>query len=160
MRIAPTEKLNKRVVHAWRFTALIISLIVSIFCAIPFVVLFMLDVFTAGYLLMPAGLFALLFIVFVIILPQIRYTRFRYYISDDEISIKKGILVITYTVVPMIKIQYTDTKHGPVMRTLRLAAVNIMTAGGTVEIPGLPFADAEAMRDRITELVKTVKENV
>jgi membrane protein YdbS with pleckstrin-like domain len=60
----------------------------------------------------------------------------------------------------MIKIQYTDTQHGPIMRAMKLATVRVMTAGGTEEIPGLPPDEAEALADRITALVKLVRENV
>jgi membrane protein YdbS with pleckstrin-like domain len=155
----PTEKLNKRVVHAWRLSALIAVLLIGIVCTAPIAILCLLAVLPGGYLAFPVGFAVLLLVVFVIILPQVRYAHFRYRISDDEIAIKKGILVITHTVVPMIKIQYTDTQHGPIMRGLRLAAVKVMTAGGTVEIPGLPTDEAGQMRDRITALVKTVKDN-
>lgn len=160
MDLSQTQRLSTKVVKVWRVTALIVTLIVTVFVAIGALAAIGLADLSIAFILVPIVLFVVLIIVFVIIVPAIRYRRFSFIISNDEIVIKHGIFIITHTVVPMIKIQYTDTTQGPIMRAFSLAALKAMTAGGTVEIPGLPIKEAETLRDQITELVKTVKENV
>ena len=161
MRTIPENKLHERVVTLWFIHSVIAAVITG---AVVFGIMFFLnksnEVSTAFAIVLPCLIFALIIVVEGIIFTTIRYRRFRYHISDDEIIIKKGIIIIVHTVVPMIKIQYTDTVNGPIMRLFKLATVRIMTAGGNVEIPGLPPDEAEEMAARITELVKTVKENV
>ena len=161
MRTVPENKLHKRVVTLWFIHSVIAAVIIG---AIIFVTTFAMNksnmVNSTFAIVLPCAVFALIIILGGIIFPTIRYRRYRYHISDDEIIIKKGIIIFVHTVVPMIKIQYTDTVHGPIMRLFNLASVRIMTAGGNVEIPGLPPDEAEEMAERITELVKTVRENV
>ena len=160
MDLSKTQKLSPKVINVWRITALIVVMVVGAIIAV-FSLIIMSDYYLSGiFFALPVILIAILFVIFVIIIPIIRYKRFSYMISDDEIAIKQGIIIITTTIVPMIKIQYTDTTQGPIMRHFKLAAIKIMTAGGTVSIPGLPINDAENWRDQITSLVKTVKENV
>jgi membrane protein YdbS with pleckstrin-like domain len=72
----------------------------------------------------------------------------------------KGLLFITRTIVPMIRVQYTDTSQGPVLRAFGLSSVTIYTAGGAVDIPGLTPEDADALRDRIATLAKAAKEDI
>ena len=160
MDLSNTQRLSKKVVTVWRITALIVVVIISAVLAIGALIIIGAGVMSIIFALVPVAVLIILIILFVVIIPAIRYRRFSYIISDDEIVIKYGLIIITHTVVPMIKIQYTDTTQGPIMRAFSLAAVKVMTAGGTVEIPGLPINDAENLRDQITELVKTVKENV
>ena len=160
MDLSTIQKLSKKVVSVWRITAVIVVLIVTLVVAIPTIILIALVELSIIFILLPILLLIVLLVVFVIIIPMIRYKRFSYMVSDDEIVIRYGIFIITHTVVPMVKIQYTDTTQGPIMRMFKLAAIKVMTAGGTVSIPGLPVNDAESMRDQITALVKTVKENV
>jgi membrane protein YdbS with pleckstrin-like domain len=161
MRIVPENKLHKRVVILWRIHGVIDTVITyAVFFGVTFAVYKGGGAPVTLAILLPIIAASLVAAGFILIFPEIRYRRFRYHISDDEIIIKKGIVIVTHTVVPMIKIQYTDTEHGPIMRALKLAAVRIMTAGGNVEIPGLIPEEAEQMAERITELVKTVRENV
>lgn len=161
MSTIPENKLNRRVVTLWRIHSVIGGVVIG---AIVFVVTFAMHknniVNETAVIVLPCIALALMVIIEGVIFSEIRYRRFRYHISDDEIIIKKGIIIVVHTVVPMIKIQFTDTVHGPIMRTLKLAVVRVMTAGGNVEIPGLTPDEAEEMAARITELVKTVRENV
>jgi membrane protein YdbS with pleckstrin-like domain len=119
---------------------------------------------TAGisvlWFLIPAAIVALQVVCNVCVFPVIRYARWRYAVTDDEIDIVRGLFVVERTIVPIVKVQFTDTKHGPILRAFGLASVTVVTAGGEQSIPGLPFADAEALRDRVTELAKQLQEGV
>ena len=72
----------------------------------------------------------------------------------------RGIIVRKHTVVPFIRVQNTDTRQGPLLRMMGLASVTISTAAGSMEIPGLPAADAETLRDQAAEFARLAKEDV
>ncbi|GHU66997.1 hypothetical protein AGMMS49983_17520 [Clostridia bacterium] len=159
--IVPEIKLHKRVVLLWRIYGVIAALAVGGVFFVITGVIYGLGMMQGFFSLVIVAIAVAATVVFaVVIFPTLLYERFRYHISDDEIILKKGIVIVVHTVIPMIKIQYTDTLHGPLMRALKLSAVRIMTAGGKVEIPGLRPEEAEQMSERITELVKIVRENV
>ena len=102
----------------------------------------------------------LLLILFVFILPRLRWIRWRYAVLDDEIDIYRGIIVRKRIIVPLIRVQYTDTSQGPLLRAFGLASVNVSTAGGDQSIPGLLANDANELRDRVANLAKQVHEDV
>ena len=63
-------------------------------------------------------------------------------------------------VIPFIRVQNTDTRQGPLLRMMGLASVTISTAAGSMEIPGLPAAEAETLRDQAAEFARLAKEDV
>ena len=54
-------------------------------------------------------------------------------------------------------LQLVDVTRGPLLRVLGLATLKFVTASATtgVNLPGLPEAEAEALRDRLVELAET-----
>lgn len=69
-----------------------------------------------------------------------------------EIVIRRGRLFRSLVSIPYGRLQYADLGSGPLARRFGLASVTIHTAnpasGGA--IPGLPLAQAEALRERLT----------
>ncbi|MGL4178487.1 MAG: PH domain-containing protein [Dermatophilaceae bacterium] len=70
---------------------------------------------------------------------------------DEEIVIRRGRLFRTLVSVPYGRLQYVDIQSGPLARAFGIAQCEIHTAspesGGS--IPGLPVAEAEALRARL-----------
>ncbi len=70
---------------------------------------------------------------------------------DEEIVIRKGRLFRSLVSVPYGRLQYVDIQSGPLARAFGIASCEIHTAspesGGS--LPGLPTADAEALRTRL-----------
>ena len=70
---------------------------------------------------------------------------------DEEIVIRKGRLFRTLVSVPYGRLQYVDIQSGPLARAFGIASCEIHTAspesGGS--LPGLPVAEAEALRARL-----------
>ena len=70
---------------------------------------------------------------------------------EEEIIIRKGRVLRRLVSVPYGRLQYVDLQSGPLMRAFGLASCEIHTAspesGGS--IPGLPAAEAEALRARL-----------
>lgn len=71
---------------------------------------------------------------------------------DEEIVIRRGRLFRSLVSVPYGRLQYVDIQSGPLMRSQGIATCEIHTAspesGGT--LPGLPVAEAEALRTRLS----------
>lgn len=70
---------------------------------------------------------------------------------DEEIVIRKGRLFRSLVSVPYGRLQYVDIQSGPLARAHGIASCEIHTAspesGGS--LPGLPVAEAEALRARL-----------
>lgn len=71
----------------------------------------------------------------------------------EELVVRRGRLRRSLVSVPYGRLQLADMQSGPLARHFGLASVQIHTAsphsGGS--IPGLPVAEAEALRARLTE---------
>lgn len=89
----------------------------------------------------------------------IRYRQYRYEVNENEIYIQSGIIFITRTVIPMVRVQHVDTEQGPFLRKEGLATVRIATAAGGGEIPALTEEDANDLRDQISVLARVVDED-
>jgi uncharacterized protein len=107
-----------------------------------------------------AGLFAALLalgLAATFVIPRRRYRRWGYREGEDEIEIRRGMLIRVRTIVPFGRVQHIDVAQGPIQRPFGLATLILHTAGtqgAAVPLPGLTHADAEAMRDRIRAKIR------
>ena len=104
--------------------------------------------------------FVVVLVVWLVVLPPIRYARWRYEVSEDYLDIAKGIVWRKRYTIPFIRVQNTDTRQGPILRAFGLASVTVATAAREHEIPGLQFETAEQLRDRAAELARIAREDV
>jgi membrane protein YdbS with pleckstrin-like domain len=69
----------------------------------------------------------------------------------EELVVRRGRMFRTLVSVPYGRLQFVDVQSGPLGRRFGLATVELHTAspqsGG--QIPGLPTAEAEALRERL-----------
>jgi membrane protein YdbS with pleckstrin-like domain len=142
--------LDPRVVRLWRTSALIWTVILAGGAAAlqaawgdaaPF--------WIAGAIVLAYGLFYLAF------WAQRAYRAWEFEIRESDVRLRRGVLWRRTSVVPHARIQHVDTRHGPLMRAYGLASIVLYTAGHTgasIEIPGLPVAEAESLRERLGEL--------
>ncbi len=91
----------------------------------------------------------------VVVLPPLRYKRWRYEIRDEEIDIRHGALSIRRTLVPMTRVQHVETRSGPLQGAFGLATVVFHTAAGENLIPQLPAREADDVRHRVASLART-----
>lgn len=91
-------------------------------------------------------------VIIVWAVPLLEWRSWRYAIRDDEIEIHSGIWRNTRSSLPMSRIQYVDSRRGPLDRWFGLATIVIATAGGSRAIPGLATGEAEQLRNRIALL--------
>jgi uncharacterized protein len=93
-----------------------------------------------------------------LVVPELRWRRWRYEVRDEEIDLRHGTITITRTLVPMLRVQHVDTTRGLLDQALGLATVVIHTAAGQTTIPALDTLDAGRLRDRIASLARTADE--
>jgi membrane protein YdbS with pleckstrin-like domain len=103
------------------------------------------------WILLPIVVFA----IGVVAIPELRWSRWRYEIRDEEIDLRHGTLTITRTLIPMLRVQHVDTTRGPLDQLFGLATVVIHTAAGETTIPALDEEYAGRLRDRIATLART-----
>ena len=94
-------------------------------------------------------------LVCVVLVPSLRWRRWRWEVRPEAIDIRHGTLTIRRTLVPMLRVQHVDTTRGVVEQSLDLATVVVHTAAGSHKIPLLSLKDAAELRDRIADLART-----
>lgn len=163
MRELPVNQLDPKIKSVWRINDAIWIVIGFLICFAPFAIVTVVapeESWAIGIMAIVAIVFAALAILCIVILPPIRYVRWRYQLTDDFLDIAKGIIWKQRIIVPFIRVQNTDTRQGPIMRAFGLASVTVATAAGEHEIPGLIMSEAEVLRDKAAELARIAREDV
>ncbi|MBB0232944.1 PH domain-containing protein [Streptomyces calidiresistens] len=82
------------------------------------------------------------------------FRSWRYRERRDDLLIGRGVLWRQLTVVPYGRMQLVEVTSGPLDRKFGLARLQLHTAAAATDatIPGLDPAEAERLRDRLTEL--------
>lgn len=162
MRDLPANQLNPKIKNVWRINDAIWLTVVFLCCFVPFAIAAAVD--SAGWMFIVlaalAALYAVGMVVWLVVLPPIRFMRWRYELSDDYLDIARGIVWRKRFVIPFIRVQNTDTRQGPILRAFGLASVTVATAAGEHEIPGLDSETAEQLRDKAAELARLAQEDV
>lgn len=89
-----------------------------------------------------------------IVVPLVRWSRWRYELRDEELDLQRGAWVVTRTLIPMLRVQHVDTRRSWLADQLSLQAVIVHTAAGSHEIPALAPGEAASIRDRIALLAR------
>ncbi len=97
--------------------------------------------------------FYVIIVLYLIIGPQIFYRRYRYRMDDDKVEIRRGIITITHSLVPIERIHQVQVAKGPINRMFGLANVNITTAGGIATMEYLDEEVAESIASKLNEYV-------
>lgn len=159
----PSNQLDPRVKNVWRLNDAIWITVIML----PFLITFLVLTFIEGAASIARVLLIISFIVWIallviwlLVLPPIRYVRWRYEITPDYLDIAKGIIWRKRYTIPFIRVQNTDTRQGPILRLFGLASVTVSTAAHQHVIPGLDVTVAEELRDRAAELARLAREDV
>jgi membrane protein YdbS with pleckstrin-like domain len=72
-------------------------------------------------------------------------------LRDDDLVVRRGILLSRLVAVPYGRMQLVDVNRGPVARILGLSELRLVTAAATsdVTLPGLPEQEAAELRDAL-----------
>ena len=160
MKEMPANQLDPRVKAVWRIND---ALWITVFGLLAGICIAPLT-FLTGVGALPLVVFAIalvvVYVVWLVVLPPIRYARWRYEVSEDYLDIAKGIVWRKRYTIPFIRVQNTDTRQGPILRAFGLASVTVATAAKEHVIPGLDYEIAEQLRDRAAELARIAREDV
>ncbi|QKY71202.1 PH domain-containing protein [Lentibacillus sp. CBA3610] len=159
MRQPPVNRIARDAIKAWKIAA---AIVVGVFWLITIAFLILAYMFEFSYWFGTVAIVisGLSTFFFVFLLPKLRWRRWRYEVFEQEIYIQHGILIVSRTLVPMIRVQHVDTKQGPILKKYKLASVEISTAATTHEIPALVEEDASDLRDRISALARVDEDDV
>lgn len=86
------------------------------------------------------------------LLPKFRYRFWRFYLTDEELFLERGIFNRITTIVPLRRVQHMDVSQDIIEREYTLGNLVVYTAGtrgSQVVLPGLQFEEAQALRERI-----------
>jgi uncharacterized protein len=87
-------------------------------------------------------------------LLQRRVRSWGYCERDDDLLVRRGVIVARLSVIPYGRMQFVDVVAGPIERSFGLATVRMHTAAAASDarIPGLAEADASRLRDQLATL--------
>ena len=100
-----------------------------------------------------AGIAILAALAWTIVVPLVRFRRYRYKISKDRIEIIEGVFYIRRTLVPIDRIHQIDIVRGPVDRRFGLAKVTVTTAGATATLRFLEIEKAEYICETLNGII-------
>lgn len=90
------------------------------------------------------------------LLPVVIYRRWRYEIRTRDLFFSRGALFFVHTLVPFDRIQFVETRQGPLDRIVGLTRLAVYTAAGrAAEIPGLRIPEAEELREQLSKVAGT-----
>ena len=119
MREMPANQLNPRIKSVWRINDAIWIVVSFLCCFLPFAIIALVapeEAWAGVVALIVAILFVALLVLCVVVLPPIRYARWRYELTPDYLDIARGIFWRKRFVIPFIRVQNTDTRQGPILR--------------------------------------------
>src|SRR5690625_3740126 len=159
MKRKPRNRIAKEAIKSWRLTAIGFAIVAWVGAVAALYLFHHLEwPVTVSIILLLVGILGTYLIVFR--LPSLMWRRWRYEVFEKEIFIQHGLLVVTQTLIPMVRIQHVDTKQGPILKKYHLSSVTISTAATTHIIPALLEDDAVELRDRISALARVNEDDV
>ena len=99
-------------------------------------------------------LLGLVLLALLLVAVERRWRAWGYLEREDDLLVRRGVLVRRTSVVPYGRMQYVDVTAGPLDRRLGLATVTLHTAAAATDayVPGLRADEAARLRDRLAAL--------
>jgi membrane protein YdbS with pleckstrin-like domain len=145
------EQLSSRAVGYWRVSLALRLIPLAIVVTALALVLSSLPGGLRGVAVAAAWIGGLLAVAVV---PPVRHRIWWFAIGDEEVDLHHGLLTITRTVVPMVRVQHVDLHRGPLAERFGLAEIELHTAAGSLTIPALDRAQAERIRRQVAVLAR------
>lgn len=145
----PAHHLDRRVLLMWWTTSGLWALGAVVVAAIAWAVL---PAFP--WIALPI---AAVIVVAAISLPPLRYRRWRYEIRARDLFLSRGAVFLTRSLIPFDRIQFVETREGPLDKAFGLNQLVVYTAAGrAAQIPGLAVAEAESLREELSKVAGAV----
>jgi len=83
-----------------------------------------------------------------------RYSSWGYLEREDDLLIRRGVLIKKLSIVPYGRMQFVDVTAGLVERAFAIATVRLHTAAAATDarLPGLDVLEAARLREQLTSL--------
>jgi membrane protein YdbS with pleckstrin-like domain len=141
----PARRLDRRVLLLWWAVAVVNAVIVVI-------VVGLLTGDDGFPLPISAGI-AGVAVVGAVVIPYLRYRRWRYEIRSRDLLLARGALYQVTTLIPFDRIQFVETRQGPLDRLFRLTRLVVYTAAGRAgQVPGLDVSEADGVREELSRV--------
>lgn len=116
--------------------------------AVAVVLIVVLEGFWIGWVVLAAVVVATA--IRLVLAPR-RVRSIGWVLRDDDLVVRRGILLSRLVAVPYGRMQLIDVNRGPVARLVGLSELRLVTAAATsdVTLPGLPEAEAAELRDAL-----------
>lgn len=100
------------------------------------------------------GAVALVLLGLLLLSVDRRWHAWGYLEREDDLVVRRGVIVQRTSVVPYGRMQYVDVTAGPLDRRFGLATVTLHTAAAATDafVPGLLADEAARLRDRLASL--------
>lgn len=137
--------LHPNVRKLWQVVALLVTVPLAIGVAVTGVLLDFPPILVAAAVLLVLAPAA--------VVPRLAYRRWRYAIREHDLYTSKGAIWHIETLVPFDRIQFVESRQGPLDRAFTLTQVIVYTAAGkAASIPGLDRATAETIREDLSKV--------
>lgn len=94
--------------------------------------------------------------LYFLISPKIRYERYRYRLTEEELEVKRGLLVIETEIVPIERLHKIEVSSGPFFQAFGLKEVLVTTAGGDVRVSYLENEVADQIAKHLKKRINTI----
>ena len=98
------------------------------------------------------GAIGMCVLVWSLWMPHLLYINWGYLQREEDLLVKRGVILRSVTSIPYSRIQHVDTHQGPLELIFNLARVQVYTASGMgadAVIPGIKVDDANKLRDTL-----------
>lgn len=141
MPVLPKHRLHAKIKIVWRISGTLVALGLTGAAAVP---LLALDISALAIIPIAISCSAI-----GLATANVQYARWRYEIRERDLFLSKGVVFHRLILVPLDRIQFVETKQGPLDRSFGLTQIVVHTAGGHVGIPGLEPREAERLREEL-----------
>lgn len=94
--------------------------------------------------------------LYLLISPKIRYERYRYRLTAEELEVQRGLVVIRTEIVPIERLHKIEVTSGPIFRAFHLKEVLATTAGGDIHISYLTDETADEIAGHLKKRINTI----
>ncbi len=115
--------------------------------------------FSGNDLLLPGlwtGILLVLCVLWITIIPRLRYHFWRYELRDKDLYAIRGIYNRVQTIVPLRRIQHLDVEQDLIEDNFNVARLVVHTAGTRstdIVVPGLAYEEAVRLRDTVRDFI-------
>ena len=152
----PQKKISKKAINVWRITDLIQNLIGLIIIGSLIFSYYYFDWLSwIGIILyIFLGFMLIIMIYELTIRPVLLQKTWRYDIDENYIQLKHGFINKRSLIIPMSRVEYVNTNQGPILRHYNLSVLTIGTITSANQIPAIPVAEAQEIRELIIHLAE------